>query len=238
MSTSVVLPPSTVAVTKFPWQPSAAVKATVAVRPFLSTDPESVSCRQSAQDLVLPSLIAQRAASAEREGYDRGFKEGEQAGQESARLRAEAKLLRLSATIDEIASLRTGMLKKSEQDVARLAVAIADRMLHREIGVDRQLLITMARAAARQLGEQGVARILLNPDDFLAVSSQRGSVPDHGPIRCEADATVPPGGCLVQSSFGTIDVSLDAQIREVIRGLLGDEPAGRNPDAGETVARG
>jgi flagellar assembly protein FliH len=223
MSTSVILPPSAPAVTRFAWKAAAASSAAV--------------------DLVLPSLIAQRAAAAERDGYDRGFKEGEHAGQEAARLRAEAKLTRLSATIDEIAALRTGMLKKSEQDVARLAVAIADRILHREIGLDRELLVTMARAAARQLGEQGVVRILMNPEDFLAISAQGGSAPENGPIRCEADANVPPGGCLVQSSFGTIDVSLETQIREVIRGLLGDDaaavqPAGNHDDAGETGARG
>jgi len=238
MSTSVVLPSSAPAVTRFAWKPAVS-PAAVAVRPFLNTDPDSASRRQATHDLVLPSLIAQRAAAAEHEGYDRGFKEGEHAGQESARLRAEAKLARLSATIDEIAALRTGMLKKSEQDVARLAVAIADRMLHREIGADRQLLITMARAAARQLGEQGVTRILMNPEDLLAVTALRGSAPDNGPIRCEADANVPPGGCLVQSSFGSIDVSLEAQIREVIRGLLGDDTAAvKNDDAGETGARG
>jgi flagellar biosynthesis/type III secretory pathway protein FliH len=31
------------------------------------------------------------------------------------------------------------------------------------------------------------------------------------------------GACLLQSSFGTIDVGMDAQIRELVRELLGTD---------------
>lgn len=231
MSTSVVRYPAGVPVTRFAWQPSAAsaTAASADVEPFLQTDPDDRSRRLQTRDLVVPSLLDQRSAVAEREGYDRGFKEGERAGQESARIRAEAMLSRLASTIDELSSLRSVMLRKSEHDIVRLAVAVSERIVRREVHTNRDLLVTMARAAASKLGESCVATILMNPDDFTLATSGRGAAWDDGPIRLVADPSLPPGGCLVQSAFGNIDVSVDGQIRELLRGFLGEDPEADGP---------
>lgn len=230
MSTSVVRLPAEVAVTQFAWQ--SAVTALVPptdVRPLLSPDPDHESRRAQTRDLVVPSLLDQRSAAAEREGYDRGFREGERAGQESARIRAEAMLVRLASTIDQVAALRSSMLRKSEQDIVRLAVAVAERIVRREVHTHRDLLPAMARAAAARLGDSCVATILMNPDDFMHVASGRGAASDAGPIRLVADPSLPPGGCVVQSAFGNIDASVEGQIRELLRGFLGEDPETDGP---------
>ena len=80
----------------------------------------------------------------------------------------------------------------------------------------------MARAAARKLGDHSIVTISMHPDDVLAVTSRRNGAFDDGPIRLEESTGLLPGACVVQSSMGTIDVGIDAQIREVLRALLGD----------------
>ena len=46
------------------------------------------------------------------------------------------------------------------------------------------------------------------------------------------------GGCLVQSDFGLIDVSADAQLAEIARTLFGDADGEPSPEASEVfVAR-
>jgi flagellar assembly protein FliH len=41
-----------------------------------------------------------------------------------------------------------------------------------------------------------------------------------------ADAAVSRGGCLVESPFGFVDASIDAQFQELARALLDGETAG------------
>jgi flagellar assembly protein FliH len=168
-------------------------------------------------------VLAERASVAEREGYDSGFSEGVMAGRDAARRLTDAHHARLAATIDELGSLRSAMLHRSEMDIVRLALAIAERIVRREIRVNRPVLLTMAQAAARKLGGNGLVTIQMHPDDLLAATHGRGVAPEDGPLRLTAETTVPLGGCLVQSAFGTIDVGMDAQMREIVRELLGSD---------------
>jgi flagellar assembly protein FliH len=238
MSTSAVrLEDASVSVSRVAWQALDLPIAESAVRPLLLSDPVDSLRHQETRDVSWPSVIAQRAAVVEQQATERGFAEGERAGQAAARMRAEAMRTRLTATIDEIATLRAGMLRASEQDVVRLAIAIAERIVRREIDTDRTLLLTMARAAARKLGDHSVVTISMHPDDLLAVTSRRNAASDDGPIRLEASAGLMPGACIVQSSLGTIDVGLGSQIREILRGLLGDGPE-QTPNANADEAGG
>jgi flagellar assembly protein FliH len=223
MSTDTVRPAVAAVLAHFPWQRAAPAPGQApVVRPLITGDPDASVHHQGARDLVLPSVLAERTGVAQREGYDRGFAEGEQAGREAARLRTDAHFTRLTATIDELASLRSAMLRTAEQDIVRLAIAISERIVRREIRVNRQALSAMARAAAQKLGDNCLVTIHMNPDDLLAATEGRDTTLDAGPVRLTADVTIPPGGCLVQSAFGTIDLSVNAQIGEIERELLGD----------------
>ncbi len=55
-------------------------------------------------------------------------------------------------------------------------------------------------------------------------------------MRIIADAVVTRGGCLVQSDFGFMDVSPDAQFRELARALLSESDApSADPDASHGI---
>jgi flagellar assembly protein FliH len=135
-------------------------------------------------------------------------------------------LRRLARTIDELASLRTEMIQKSERQLVQLAIAIARRIIFRELTIDRTLLSAMARVALDRLGESASATIRVHPDDHAAVAAHGAADGSSGGVRVTADHMIPRGGCIVQSDFGLIDVGLEAQLTELSVLLLGDEPAG------------
>lgn len=157
-------------------------------------------------------------AELEREAFMKGYAQGERAGAEAAAKRGEATLRRMAQTVEELAGLRTELVQKTERQVVELALAIAGRILHREVSLDRELLVAMARVALERLGENTSATIRLNPDDyaFIGAKAQVGESPN---LRVVADPLVSSGGCLVQSDFGLIDVGIDAQISEMAMSL-------------------
>ena len=166
--------------------------------------------------------LDERAAIVEREAFAKGYSEGERAGTEAAATRADAMLRRLAQTIDELVSLRADIVRKSERQAVQLVLAIAERIVQREISLDRGILIGMARSALDRLGEHGSATIRLNPADLAAIGEVNLAGLD---VQVTADATVNRGGCLVQSDFGFMDASPDAQFRELARMLLADADA-------------
>src|SRR5262245_60533488 len=103
------------------------------------------------RDFVLPEAANSGSASVEREAYDRGFADGRRAGSEATAAAVAARVARLSAAINEISALRSGLIKSSEQDIVRLSLAIARRILGREATSNPALLLGLAHAAAAKL---------------------------------------------------------------------------------------
>jgi flagellar assembly protein FliH len=188
-------------------------------RPSMSAPPPPPAPPPSAP--AVPPISAIERATIERDAFGQGFAQGERAGAEAAAARSEAVLQRLKQTVGELQSLRAEMIHKTERQVVQLAIAIARRIVHREITLDRELLTAMARVALDRLGESANATIRLHPDDYAATAGTQEQ--NTGVVRVVADPMVRRGGCMVHSEFGLIDVSADAQIQELATALLGND---------------
>jgi flagellar assembly protein FliH len=173
--------------------------------------------------------VQMRVAALERDAFAKGYAQGERAGSEAAATRADGMLRRLAQTVEELASVRGEIIRRTERQTIQLVLAISERIVHREISLDRTLLLGMARAALDRLGEYGSATIRLHPDDFNAICSKTNI--ESGPVQIVADPVVTRGGCLVQSDFGFMDAGPDAQFRELARSLLSDAGAPQEADA-------
>jgi flagellar assembly protein FliH len=168
-----------------------------------------------------PEVDEHRLAEVERDAFTKGYAQGERSGEEAATVRSEAVVWRLTQTLEELGALREQMIHKTERQVVQLAIAIAARILHREVEADQELLVAMARVALDRLGDRSAATIRLNPQDFAAAGVDR--LVGHAAVQIVADPTVNRGGCRVESDFGLIDVSVAAQLAEITTALLGDE---------------
>lgn len=163
----------------------------------------------------------------EREAFTKGFASGEREGAAAAAKRADALIAKMSATLDELSSLRAGMLHRTERDVVRLCAAMAEKILRRTLTDDPELLLAMARVAIDRLGDSVIATVHLHPEDHASLTAVRARRPDIVPpaVSIAADPTVARGGCVVKSEMGSTDLGLDAQMAELSRALLGGASA-------------
>lgn len=189
---------------------------------------EQTSARPVQASLLNPEPVAKPApanaqvdtAAIERDAFAKGYAQGERAGMDAAATRADAMLRRLAETIEELGQLRNEMIHRTERQAVQLVLAIAERIVQREISLDRTILLGMARVALDRLGEYGTATIRLHPDDYHAIGA-KPSV-DGAAVEVLADPSVSRGGCHVQSDFGFMDVSPESQFRELARALLSE----------------
>ncbi|MDH4064572.1 MAG: flagellar assembly protein FliH [Acidobacteriota bacterium] len=213
------------------------------VRPYdwsgTAPAPQPRLAAPSAAPVPVPAAPAVDAAQIERDAFMKGYAQGERAGAEAAAARGEAVVRRLTETVDELRKLKADLLQKTEQQVVQLSLAIARRIVQREVTLDRELIAAMGRVALDRLGAVSTATIRLHPDDYAAVMhGYPDGTADAGGTTIVADPLVRRGGCLVQSDFGVIDVSIDAQIQELATALLGETDADSQPPSSEAfVAR-
>lgn len=199
----------------FAWEAVAAAAAPPAVRRLTPADLGPATSLPPGVDL------ATHLASLEREAFAKGYEQGERSGAEAAATRTEGTLRRMAQTIDELANLRGEIIRRTERQTVQLILAIAERVVHREVTLDRGLLVGMARAALDRLGEYGSATLRLHPADLKAMGLESYSF-EGAPVQIVSDPVVSRGGCLVQSDFGFMDVTPEAQFRELARALLSD----------------
>jgi flagellar assembly protein FliH len=179
----------------------------------------AVAKQKAATEAV--DLEAHRAA-VERDAFAKGFAQGEKAGAEAAGKRGEVMLRRLTETLDELTTLRAQMIHQTEHQMVQLALAVARRVVQREISLDRDLLVAMARVALDRLGESAQVTVRLSPEDFEVIITARNTDWAGTNVTVVADPRISRGGCRIESDLGAMDAGADAQIQEIARALLGD----------------
>ena len=118
--------------------------------------------------------------------------------------------------------MKARLVYQTERQVVQLALAIARRVILREVTLDPDLVGAITHVALERLGDASPATIRLNPEDYAAVSAHRGEHWAGTNVSVVPDPALPRGGCLVESAFGVVDASVDAQLGELETALLGD----------------
>lgn len=167
-----------------------------------------------------PDDLEARITGIERDAFAKGYEQGERAGLEAGAARTEAMLRRLTDTIEQLAHLRKAMIRQTEEQMVRLALAMAKRVVRREISLDQDFALAMARVALDRLGERTSATIKLHPDDFAIAAGRKVDEWAGSHVSVVADAAVSRGGCVVESDLGTVDGTIEAQFDEIARAVL------------------
>ena len=141
----------------------------------------------------------------------------------SAAQQETAQLARkLAATLDDLVRVRNEMIRHTEKQMVQLALAVARRVVHREVSIDANVLLTMMRVALERVSDAARVTVRLNPADHQSVTAALADAPTSDQVTLIADGRVPRGGCKVESEYGDIDTGVDAQIQEIARALLGN----------------
>ncbi|MGD0667922.1 MAG: FliH/SctL family protein [Bryobacteraceae bacterium] len=163
--------------------------------------------------------LERQAEQREREAHAAGFREGEAAGKRSAAAELEPALERLARSIQEMAGLRSAMRREAEADMLRLALEIARRVLRREMAVDPDAIRGLVLAALEKLQGQEVSRVKVHPSHAALLSDLLRKSGVGRSVEVIADASREPGAVIFESERGNLDASVDAQLREIERGL-------------------
>jgi flagellar assembly protein FliH len=153
-----------------------------------------------------------------RAGLQQGFEQGSQAleaheSRKAADVAAQMKRL-LDGFTRDLATLESQLAS----DVVSLAVDIAREVMRRELSIDEQALLPVAREALRALGEgASVLEVHLCPQDAQRIApALQASAPD---CRVVPDADLPPGGCRVEGDTGIAEAGFAARWQAVMARL-------------------
>lgn len=161
-------------------------------------------------------------AQVEQEIFAKGFAQGQQAGAAAAQQETAALAKKLAASLDDLMRVRNEMIRHTEKQMVQLALAVARRVVHREVSIDANALVTMMRVALERVSDSARVTVRLNPVDHQSVAAALTAAGTSDQVTTAPDARLPRGACRIESDYGDIDAGVDAQIHEIARALLGE----------------
>src|SRR5262245_36582661 len=154
-----------------------------------------------------------------REAHAAGLREGDAAGRARAAGDVQPVLDRLARSIDEIAGFRARLRAEAEADLVQLSLAIARRVLRREIAIDPEALHGLILGALKKLQGQEIARVRVHPSHAAAVTACLRRNLNSEQIEVIADPSREVGAVIFETQRGNLDASVESQLQETERGL-------------------
>lgn len=120
---------------------------------------------------------------------------------------------------EEFAKERTRYFATVESQVVKLALAIAARVLQREARMDPLLLSGAVRVALEKVDEESEIRLRV-PMSEAELWSEEFEAAGAGAVRVVGDEGMARGECVLETSVGTVDLGVEAQLGEIERGFF------------------
>jgi len=164
------------------------------------------------------SLAPADAARLEKDAYERGFRDGEASATRKAAEQLQSVVRGFAETAVSVASYKSSLRREAEQELTALAMAIAGRIVRRELSLDPGIILSIVRSCLGELGNGEVYRVRLHPHDAQAVGAYLAEQ-RRTEIEVVPDTKIGRGGALFETSQGRLDARIGTQLDEIELGL-------------------
>jgi len=180
-----------------------------------------------AKEIVVDARV--EADGLRRGAIDRGYNEGLDV---AAQQYCDA-IDRLEKLMNALREEREAFFAGIESQVVKLSVEIAEKILRHELESSPEAVLDIVKLALLQLTDRDSIVLRVSPYDAELIKQHRDAIREAaGGIRqidVIEDRRIDRGGCVAESSSGSLDARVSSQLSEVTRALM--EATGDDRDA-------
>lgn len=167
------------------------------------------------------------------EGFAQGLEEGRAQGKAEAvaaqREQIDALRDQWSTALSDFESHRASLEREARSAVLRLAVCLAEKVVHRAVSANPDAVVDQVRAALRLVMEPTQATLRVHPEDRAQVAEVLPELVAEFDLVEHAEAIADPGvargGCVLTYGPGRIDATIETQLARLSELLLAGESA-------------
>ena len=171
------------------------------------------AARPNAADLDVQMEARANAA------YRQGQAAGEAAAAQRAQARVEPVLASLNSIVAELAGSRARFRAEAEGATVALALAVARRVLNRELATDPEAILGLVKAAFQKCDSRESCKLRLAPADASVVNEYRARLNLPAGLEIISDPNLTRGSAIFETSRGDLDASVETQLSEIERGF-------------------
>ncbi len=169
---------------------------------------------------ILQEQLEQLRSESEKriqEAHAAGKRVGETAAREALALNVDAEIERIRQLTKGVLASAPALRKQAESDLVRLAVAIARRILHRELSIDPDALLGLTKAALSKIDGREIQTIRTHPDNVALLGRILEQNRNQRKIEISGDARLDRGALVIETARGQMDASVETHLEEIER---------------------
>ncbi len=181
--------------------------------------------QRNGQDRAIREAAVRSAVEVARQ---QGIEAGELQGRRAGRAEMEAELTlclanerqQVAETVRQFRLAKDRYFADVEQEVVKLALAIAERVLHREAEIDPLLLTGVVRVAMEKMADRSGVVLRVAGSDVEAWERVFHSAEASERPRVAEDARLERGECVLETQMGTVELGVKVQLEEIEKGFF------------------
>jgi len=187
-------------------------------------DPSSRNKDQVSEMERLRLAFEEEGRQREAQAYARGVTAGRSQHEEKFRLEMQKTADTLDKVFREIGMLKQQLIHEAEEEIIRLSLHIAEKIVHHEIKSNPEVIHHVLTKAMENVLDRDNITIRLHPDDYHQLMAIKNDfLQNYDGLKnvvFQKDETVKQGGTIIETQHGEVDARIDQQLREVTRTML------------------
>ncbi|WP_042199166.1 FliH/SctL family protein [Paenibacillus camerounensis] len=158
------------------------------------------------------------------EAFQQGYQEGLTQAEHEMAKRMNEMMEEARMVLQEAYKARDVIIQEAEPFLVELSCSIAEKIVDKQLTVEPQFAMDLIRKNLARKREQGLISLCVSPSQFSFVNAAREelalAVDSQAELQILPDSTVKDMGCVIRSSFGSIDARIDTQLSEIKKSLV------------------
>jgi flagellar assembly protein FliH len=154
----------------------------------------------------------------EKQAFEQGYAEGERIGKQMGERMVATAVQRYDRSVHELGALHQSLREAMEKEAVRLAVAVAKKIVQREVSTDPDLIAALVSVALKRVQGQTGVTVRVSSQDHSRLAKSLHTL--NASIAVTEDTSVERGDFVLDSLQTHVDGRISSQIETIARLLL------------------
>lgn len=151
--------------------------------------------------------------------WEEGFQTGYAEGFKSFKLENKALSGQIMALFEELRGLRLSIFQEYENQIVRLALLIAKKVVHNELKTEKELVLQMVRDSMSHFEGKGSVNIKINPVEYEFIAAHQQELQtfldEDQVVKVRPESGIAAATAVIESDFTRVHLDLQKQFKEV-----------------------
>ncbi|MNU63061.1 flagellar assembly protein H [compost metagenome] len=158
------------------------------------------------------------------EGFNQGYEEGKEEALRTLQIEINEMMQEATAVLEQAYQAKDQIIQEAEPFLVDLSTSIAEKVIDRQLSLEPEYTLDLIKRNLARKRDQSILTLCVAPSEFSFVQGAREElslvIDSQAELQILPDSTVKDRGCVIRSSFGSIDARIDTQLTEIKKELM------------------